>query len=72
MDPIATAQYGMVAAAQRFSQSAAQVARAGGGEPVDLAQAVVEMANAQNALKANVEVMRTADEMLGVILNISA
>jgi flagellar basal body rod protein FlgG len=72
MDPIATAQYGMFAAAQRFSQSAEQVARDGGGEPVDLAKAVVEMANAQNALKANVEVMRTADQMLGVILNISA
>lgn len=72
MDPIATAQYGMMAAAHQFAQSAGRVAQAGTGEPVDLAQAVVDMANAKNALQANVAVMRTADEMLGVILNISA
>lgn len=67
MDPIATAQYGLFAAQQRFAQSAEQMA--GGG---DLAQAVVELAGAEQALKASAEVMRTADEMMGVVLNISA
>jgi flagellar hook protein FlgE len=70
MDPIATAQYGMFAAAQRFAQSAGEVA--GAVEPADMAQAVVELANAETAMKASAEVMRTADEMLGVIVNISA
>jgi flagellar hook protein FlgE len=70
MDPIVTAQYGLFAAQQRFAGAAGVLARA--GEPVDLAEAVVEMANAKTALTANAAVMRTADEMLGVVLDISA
>ena len=72
MDPIATAQYGMLAAMNRFADAAGRTARAGGGDFGDLAQASVDMAEAKAALQANVQVARTADEMLGVVLNISA
>ncbi|HEY9219888.1 MAG TPA: hypothetical protein VIO94_17710 [Phenylobacterium sp.] len=72
MDPIATAQYGMMAATQRFEQSAQRVAQAGGGGDVDLVEAAVEMAMAKTAVSANAQMMRTAHEMMGVILNISA
>ena len=72
MDPIATASYGMMAAQQQFARSAQSMAQLGSSEPTDIAKAVVELANAENAMKANAEVMRTADEMVGVILNISA
>ena len=42
------------------------------GDDVDLAQEAVAMINAKTALKANVEVMKTTDEMLGVLLDITA
>jgi len=52
MDPIATAHYGMFAATQQFARSADQIVQAGAGEPTDMAQAVVDMASAEAALKA--------------------
>ncbi|MFC3079739.1 hypothetical protein ACFODL_16685 [Phenylobacterium terrae] len=72
MDPIATAQYGMMAATFRFDDAARRTVGSAGGEFGDLAQASVDMAEAKAALEANVQVARTADEMLGVLVNISA
>ena len=72
MDPIATAHYGMMAAMNRFADAASRTVQSAGGEFGDLAQASVDMAEAKAALEANVAVARTADEMLGVVLNISA
>ena len=42
------------------------------GADVDLAQEAVEMVNAKAAMKANVQVMKTADELTGVLLDILA
>lgn len=72
MDPIVTAHYGMMAANHRFEDAARRTVGSAAGEFGDLAEASVDMANAKAALEANVQVARTADEMLGVLVNISA
>lgn len=73
MDPIATAQYGMLAAARRFDASASRVARMGvEGEPVDLASEIVEQVTAKTAFAANAAVIRTAQDMQGELLDILA
>lgn len=73
MDPIATAQYGMLAASRRFEASAFRVAQM--GDPaanVDLGREVVEQVTAKHEFSANAAVMRTADDMMGDLLDILA
>lgn len=72
MDPIVTAQYGMMAAMTRFDEAARRTVHSAGGEFGDLAQARLDMAEAQAELEANAAVTRTADEMLGAVLDINA
>lgn len=72
MDPIVTAQYGMMAAMTRFQDAAQRTVRSAGGAFGDLAQARVDMVQAKADLAANAAVARTADEMLGVVLDINA
>lgn len=73
MDPIATAQYGLLAASRRFDASASRVARMGvEGENVDLASEVVEQISAKHQFSANLSVMRTAQDMTGELLDILA
>ena len=71
MDPIATAQYGMLAASRRFEASAFRTAQMGDPNAnVDLAHEVVEQVTAKHEFSANAAVMRTADDMLGDLLDI--
>lgn len=69
MQAIATAAAGIADASARFSASAARTAR----DPLqDLAGETVERLTAGLALKANVLVLKTAEEMYGSLLDILA
>lgn len=73
MNPIAIAQYGLIAASNRFAESAQRIASMGvEGANVDLASEVVDMTLAKTAFSANVAVIKTADEMQGSLLDILA
>lgn len=72
MDPIVTAHYGMIAATHRLDDAARRTVGSASGEFGDLAQASVDMSRAKAELEANAQVVRTADEMLGVTLDIRA
>ena len=73
MDPIATAQYGLLAASRRFEASASRVARMGvESENVDLAAEVVQQITAKTEFSANLAVIRTAQDMTGELLDILA
>lgn len=59
----------------RFEQHASRIARAGlqdGAEPVDLAGEVVGTNVARRGYEANLAVLRTADEMVGTLLDVLA
>lgn len=69
MQAFAIAASGIADATARFSASAARTAR----EPLEnLAGETVERLTAEVALKANVSVLKTADEMHGSLLDILA
>lgn len=73
MNPIATAQYGLFAASQRFEASAQRTAMFGNPDAnIDLATEAVEQISASSAFKANVAVLKTADDMQQTLLNILA
>ncbi len=73
MDPIATAQYGMLAASRRFEASADRVAQMNvPGADIDLSTEIVEQITAKHAFSANAAVIRTAQEMAGDLLDIVA
>jgi hypothetical protein len=73
MNALSTAAAGMQAAFQRADASAARTVRFGtGAEVVDLGAEVVERISAKHELKANVAVARTADEVLGALLDMKA
>ena len=73
MDPIATAQYGMLAASRRFDASASRTARMGlEGQAVDLPAEIVEQITAQTAFAANAAVIRSAQDMAGKLLDVLA
>lgn len=62
-------------AASRFAQSAAQVVQAstaGVGSDANLASAVVGMNLAKSDFQASVAVLKTADKMMGSLLNLVA
>jgi flagellar hook protein FlgE len=68
MDPISTARYGMMAATQQLSASADRVAA--GGDAVDYATEAVNLIGAKQAFKANVGVIKVADEMWQSLLDL--
>ena len=73
MQALSTAAAGMTSAFARADASAARTVRFGApADDVNLAQEVVEQISAKSELKANVAVARTADEMLGALLDIRA
>ncbi len=73
MDPIATARYGMLAAQQSLSASAARVAgMADPASDVDYAQEAVGQIQAAQAFKANVGVIKVANEMWDSLLSLQA
>lgn len=66
---IAMAGAGIAAATARFEASAARTA----SNPLeDLATATVERIEASHAVRANVAVLRTADDMTGALLDLIA
>ncbi|KQY84731.1 hypothetical protein [Brevundimonas sp. Root1423] len=69
MQAFAIATAGIADASARFGASAARTAR----DPLEnLAGETVERMTAEVALKANVSVLKTADEMYGSLLDIMA
>jgi len=69
MQAIAIAASGIAFATTRFDASAQRTAR----DPLaNLGEEIVERIQAETALKANVAVMKTADDMTGALLDILA
>jgi flagellar basal body rod protein FlgC len=69
MQAIAIAAAGIASATARFEASARRTA----ADPLaDLAGETVERLGAEIALKANVSVLKTADDMAGALLDILA
>lgn len=64
-----SANAGMQRQVARFERAAASIARAPDGEG-DLVADTVEQIDAKAAFSANVAVARTADDMLGTLINI--
>lgn len=70
MNPIATAQYGMLAATRRFEASAQRTAQAGSpNASIDMVSETVEQIQAKHAYSANLGVIRTANQMTRDALN---
>ncbi len=73
MNPIATAQYGLFAAAHRFEASAQRTAQMGDPDAeIDYAHEAVEQITAKHELSANLAVISTADRMFDSLLDIVA
>ncbi|OXE35038.1 MAG: hypothetical protein CGW95_16310 [Phenylobacterium zucineum] len=73
MNPIATAQYGLLVASQRFDASAQRTAQLGDPKAdVDLAAEAVEQISASSAFQANIAVLKTAGDMQQTLLDILA
>ncbi|MES2721632.1 MAG: flagellar basal body rod C-terminal domain-containing protein [Pseudomonadota bacterium] len=73
MNPIATAQYGLFAASQRFEASAQRTVRMGDpASNVDYAHEAVEQITAKHEFSANLAVIGTAGEMTDSLLDILA
>ncbi|MBQ1542201.1 hypothetical protein C5708_15855 [Caulobacter sp. CCUG 60055] len=72
--PIATAASGMMSAVNKLDVSAQRVAQWGTplGKDVDLVQETVAQIQAKTEFKASAKVLKTADEMLGTLLDIKA
>ena len=72
MQVLSIAAAGLSAATVRLDASAQRTARWGQDPAVDLAKEAVEQVTAKAAFKANVAVIRAADEMMGELLDILA
>jgi len=72
MQAINSATAGLMAATQRLNASAQRTASWGLESNVDLAKEAVEQVQAKVAFKANAEVVRTANDMTGVLLDMLA
>jgi flagellar hook protein FlgE len=72
MQAINSATAGLAAASQRLQASAERTASWGLDSKVDLATEAVEQVTAKVAFKANAAVIRTANEMMGELLDILA
>jgi flagellar hook protein FlgE len=72
MDPISTARYGMMAATQQLSASASRIAAGGASGNVDYAQEAVTQIQASTSFKADVGVVKVADQMWQSLLAIQS
>lgn len=70
MNPIVTAQYGLLAASRQFEASATKIATQGQADAGDLAEGLVGLTQAKTAFKANAAVIRIADEMWDSLLSL--
>jgi flagellar basal body rod protein FlgC len=68
MDAIATATSGINSALAQFDRAAGAIASPSG----DVAQAAVQVVEAKASFGANVAVLKTADSMMGSLLDIMA
>jgi len=72
MDPISTARYGMMAATRQLTASASRIAGMAQDRDVDYAAEAVNQIQAKRAFKANVQVIKVADEMWDALLSIQS
>jgi flagellar hook protein FlgE len=72
MDPISIARYGMMAATQQLTASATRIAGAAGDDNVDYAQEAVTQIQASTSFKADVGVIKVADEMWQSLLDLQS
>ncbi|THD51560.1 flagellar basal body rod C-terminal domain-containing protein [Phenylobacterium sp.] len=72
MDPISTARYGMMAATQQLTASASRIAADGPSGNVDYGSEVVTQIQASTAFKADVGVVKVADQMWQSLLAIQS
>ncbi len=72
MDPISIARYGMMAATQQLTASATRIAGAAGGGDVDYAQEAVTQIQASTSFKADVGVIKVANEMWQSLLDLQS
>jgi flagellar hook protein FlgE len=63
---------GLQTAATRFERSAERTTAWSPASSVDLAKETVEQIEAKHAFSASLSVIRTADEMLGALLDVRA
>ena len=70
MDPISTARYGMMAATQQLTASANRIAA--GGDAMDYAGEAVNLVEAKQAFRADVGVIKVADEMWQALLDLQS
>src|SRR4029079_9905864 len=69
ISPLRSATSGMLDATNRFDRASARIAQP---EPTDLHRDRVDQITAKHDLAANVATVRTADEMLGTLIDIVA
>lgn len=69
--PLQTATQGLQRGIARAATAAQQVAGSA-ADPGDLAEAAVEMRKARAEVAANARVLRTADDMLGTLIDLRA
>jgi flagellar hook protein FlgE len=72
MDPISTARYGMMAATQQLTASANRIAAGGASGDVDYGAEAVNQIEASQSFKADVGVIKVADEMWQSLLNLQS
>jgi flagellar hook protein FlgE len=72
MDPISTARYGMMAATQQLTASASRIAAGGPSGDVDYGTEAVNQIEASQSFKADVGVIKVADEMWQSLLNLQS
>jgi len=72
MDAISIARYGMLAAERTLEASALRVSQIAADGAVDLAQEAVQQIQARQAFKANIGVIKVADEMWQALLDIQS
>jgi hypothetical protein len=64
------AQYGVQRALSRFDKSAQNTVRDASGDGGDLAGDAVDQISSKLAVEANLKVMKTADDMMGRLLDL--
>ncbi|MFO1013337.1 MAG: flagellar hook protein FlgE [Caulobacteraceae bacterium] len=69
MNPISSAAQGMFLAQGRFTASAERLSRFGADPSVDIATEAVEQIQDKAAFKASAIAVRTADDMMGTLLD---
>lgn len=72
MQALSIATSGLTAATARLDASAQRIARWSPTSEVDLGREAIEQVMAKTEFKANVTVIRTADQMMGELLDILA